>query len=147
MPDVETLLRGLEGHGYRRTGPRRRLLAAIARRTAPFTAAELGAAVQDEDPGIGRATVFRTLDLLAELGLIQRLADETGAGGMSYLACGPEHHHHLICTGCGRVDDFTDSALESRIAESAGQHAFVLQDHRVDLYGVCADCRQPEAHP
>ena len=144
MPDVETLLDALERRGCRRTAPRRRLLAAIARRTAPFTAAELWAAVQAEDPGIGRATVFRTLDLLAEVGLVQRLADETGAGGATYLACGPEHHHHLICTGCGRVDDFTDSALESRIAESAGQHAFALQDHRVDLYGICADCRQPE---
>ena len=147
MPDMQTLLQRMEAQGYKRTGPRRMLLAEIARRPGPFTAAEIYAALQSQDAGIGRATVFRTLDLLAEIGLLQRMHDEQiGGAGFAYLACEPVHHHHIICSACHAVWDFVESDLEASIAAIARRNAFQMQDHRLELYGVCAACReQPSA--
>jgi Fur family ferric uptake transcriptional regulator len=143
MPDLEMLLQRLEAQGYKRTAPRRRLLAEIARRPGPFTAAEIYAALQRQDAGIGRATVFRTLDLLADLGLLQRMHDEQiGGAGAAYLACEPVHHHHLICSSCHAVWDFVEGDLEASIAAVARRNAFQMLDHRLELYGVCAACRE-----
>jgi Fur family ferric uptake transcriptional regulator len=146
MPDLETLLQRLEDRGYKRTTPRRMLLAEIARRPGPFTAAEIYAALQSQDAGIGRATVFRTLDLLAEIGLVQRMHDEQSGGVSSaYLACEPVHHHHLICSSCHAVWDFVEGDLEASIAAVARRNAFQMRDHRLELYGVCAACREQPA--
>jgi Fur family transcriptional regulator, ferric uptake regulator len=143
MPDLETLLQRLEDQGYKRTTPRRMLLAEIARRPGPFTAAEIYAALQSQEAGIGRATVFRTLDLLAEIGLVQRMHDEQGGGvSAAYLACEPVHHHHIICSSCHAVWDFVEGDLEASIAAVARRNAFQMREHRLELYGVCAACRE-----
>ncbi|MGI8586999.1 MAG: Fur family transcriptional regulator [Chloroflexia bacterium] len=145
MAEPATLLTQLKERGYKRTAPRRRLLAEIAGRGAPFTAAEIYAVVQGQPPAVGRATVFRTLDLLAELGLVQRIQETPDAtGGPLYLACAPVHHHHLICSGCSSVADFVEADLETLLAGVAERQGFVMQDHRVELYGLCPNCRQAE---
>src|SRR6478752_5700544 len=126
MPDVEAILERLDRAGYRLTGPRRTVLEEVVRHETPFTSAELWATVQRHAPTVGRATVFRTLDLLARLGVLQRIHDDADGGRChAYLACDAGHHHHLICQGCGAVTDFAeDAALEALVRAVERQTAY-----------------------
>jgi Fur family ferric uptake transcriptional regulator len=144
MPDVDAILGRLEGEGYRLTGPRRVVLEEVVGREAPVTSAELWEAIQDSAPGIGRATVFRTLDLLSKLGVVQRIhSDPDGGRCHAYLACGDYHHHHLICTSCGRVTEFhEDKALDALVREVERHTDFKVEGHRLELVGLCPECRE-----
>ncbi len=143
MPEIKTLLDHLDREGYRLTGPRRRVLEEVVRRETPFTSAELLEAMQQRSPSIGRATVFRTLDLLARLGLVQRIHDDADAGRChTYLVCGSHHHHHLICNRCGAVADFAeDAALEQLVRQVERLTAYRVEGHRLELLGVCPSCQ------
>ena len=145
MTDLERFWERLEAAGYKRTEARRALLAAVAEQSGPFSAAEIYAALRQRAPGVGRATVFRTLDLLASLGLAQRIGEERAGGGAIYVSCAGAHHHHLICSGCHSVSEFAQGELEALIAAVAAERGFAMQEHRVELYGLCAGCRA--AHP
>ncbi len=143
MPDVDTILERLDREGYRLTGPRRTVLEEVVRREVPFTSAELLTTLQQHAPTIGRATVFRTLDLLARLGVVQRIHEDAEGGRChAYLACDAGHHHHLICQGCGAVADFADAAaLEALLREVAQQTAYRIEGHRLELVGRCPTCQ------
>ena len=143
MPAVETILYRLGEEGYRLTGPRRLVLEEIARRRVPFTSAELLEAVQESAPNVGRATVFRTLDLLCRLGVVQRVHEDAHGGRChAYLACDDDHHHHLICSACGAVEDFTeDTALAELVREVERRTAFRVEGHRLELVGRCPTCQ------
>jgi Fur family transcriptional regulator, ferric uptake regulator len=144
MLDVETVLIRLEQEGYRLTSPRRALLEEVLSRSAPFTSAELWETIQANAPTIGRATVFRTLDLLNRMGIVQRIhQDAEGGPCNAYVACGQSHHHHhLICNGCGAVADFTeDKAFHALVKEIEKRTAFQIEGHRIELVGRCATCQ------
>lgn len=143
MPGVEAVLERLDNEGYRLTGPRRVVLEEVLKRNTPFTSAELLDTVQESAPRIGRATVFRTLDLLTRLGVVQRIHRDAEAGRChAYLACDEHHHHHLICNSCGEVTDFhEDSALEALVLEVEKRTAFHVEGHRLELVGTCPNCR------
>jgi len=144
MLDIENVMQKLAGEGYRPTGPRRAVVEEILGRRVPFTSAELWDAVQVSTPGVGRATVFRTLDLLGKLGVVQRIHSDAEEGRcQAYLACGERHHHHLICNVCGRVTDFEEEdELEGLVREVERRTAFKVEGHRLELVGVCAQCRR-----
>lgn len=126
----------LEDTGHRLTATRRAVLDAIARSPRPFTIEELSEGL----PDIGRATVFRTVKLLHELDIVCRLPLEDG--GVRYQRAGSgEHHHHLICGGCGAVAEFSDPALDDAIERNAAAAGFALDAHSAELYGRCAACR------
>ena len=143
MPDLQTVLDRLEQEGMRLTGPRQTVVEAILGYREPFTSAELWAAIQEHAPAIGRATVFRTLDLLARLGLIQRIHDDAEGGRChAYLACDTGHHHHLICRRCGTVADFAeDGALDALVDAVQRRTAFRVEGHRLELIGCCPACQ------
>ena len=124
----------LEDIGFRSTAPRRAVLDAIASSRAPFTIEDLTATV----PAVGRATVFRTIKLLQELDLVCRVP--LGDGGVRYQPSIGEHHHHLVCRQCGSVSEFSDAEIDRRIHEQATQHGFRLENHSLELYGLCAGC-------
>jgi Fe2+ or Zn2+ uptake regulation protein len=144
MPDITVVLERLDQQGYRLTGPRRAVLDEVVRRSAPFTSAELWDAVRKSAPTVGRATVFRTLDLLAHLGVVQRIHQDADGGGChAYLACDLSHHHHLICSSCGSVTDFTeDRAIEGMVREIESLTRFRVEGHRLELMGTCPDCQK-----
>lgn len=127
-------------NGIRLTEPRRALIAVMPEKEK-FRAEDLWELAKRSYPMLGRATVFRTLDLLCRLALLDRVEDEEG--GRYYRACSPVHHHHISCLGCGRVDELTD--LEnlgfSRLAQTKG---YVLRGHHVELYGLCQNCLTKE---
>jgi Fur family ferric uptake transcriptional regulator len=95
---------------------------------------------------VGTATVYRTLDVLLESGLVR--AHDFGEGFKRYEPMPTQaHHEHLICDRCGRVVEFQNERLERMLPIIADEHAFQHQRHRVEVYGVCRDCRGRELAP
>ncbi|MEP7215638.1 MAG: Fur family transcriptional regulator [Anaerolineaceae bacterium] len=131
---TDEILARLEGLGHRATGSRRAVLDAIALKHTPFTVEE----ISEETPGVGRATVFRTMKLLQDLDLVCRLP--LGDGGVRYEVSRSAHHHHLICSNCGAVTEFSDPELDSLIVRNASTKGFRLDGHSLELYGLCARC-------
>jgi len=132
------LLDALDGAGYRLTEPRRAVADVIASRDGHFTAADLADEAGRRHPGIGRATVFRALDLFTSLNLVERV--DLPGGDHAYVACDAAHHHHAICTSCGRSLDVGDLGLGDVLHEIGRRSGFHVTSHRLELFGVCAAC-------
>jgi Fe2+ or Zn2+ uptake regulation protein len=131
------ILEQLRSRGFRNTGPRRAVVAAAARRRGRFTASDI---LEDVRPQrVGRATVFRTLDLLADLGILERLHSDSHH---AYTLCSPEHHHHLVCTGCARVEEIVSPAAERVVRAIAQRAGFRVEGHLLEIVGLCQRCQQ-----
>lgn len=126
----------LRALGLRDTGPRRSIIAAVVEQPGRFTASDLLAAVRGQR--IGRATVFRTLDTLVRLGVLDRIHSEDGCH--RYSLCGERHHHHLVCTDCGRVAEIELPALERELEAVARACQFTMAGHHLEIYGRCEAC-------
>ncbi len=125
----------LANHGYRMTGPRRTLVAAVLDKRRPFTAEQLVA----EQPEIGRATIYRTLEILASVDLLTRLLQP--GGHPAYIVGAPGHRHHLVCSECGAVVAFTQCPVESLVSELTRDTAFTISGHHLEVFGVCPTCQ------
>ena len=137
---TNTILTQLGEGGKRRTTPRAAVISAALRRRRPFTAQDLVRELSRL--GIGRATVFRTLDLLVTHDVLSRIhAIDDGTRCVRYTACAPTHHHHLVCRSCGRVDEIRASGLEARIAELARARGYKALGHALEVQGICVECR------
>ena len=124
---------------------RQRLLVANALAAAgrQQTAEQLYGGLRRREPGIGRATVFRTLETLVDAGVARRL--ELEGHIYAYVACLPAHHPHIACTRCGRVEEI-DEAYVTPIAQRLERDmGFEIDDARLDFYGRCATCRAEDA--
>jgi len=129
----------LRENGYRLTGPRRSVAELIAKRDGHFTAADLIADARRQRPGMGRATIFRTLELLTKVNALERL--DLPSGEHAYVSCEPEqHHHHVVCRQCGRSVEVEDSGLQSVVSEIALRSGYLIDDHRLELFGLCPNC-------
>ncbi len=102
------------------------------------TAQELFDHLRRRHPRIGRATVFRTLEALAAAGVARRL--ELDGHVYGYVSCRPEHHHHLACDRCGRVEEIGEAYIRPVAERVAADLGFRIDDARLDFYGLCADC-------
>ena len=133
----------LAAAGERVTRQRVLIAERLAAAGRQLTAGDLYEELQRDEPTIGRATVFRTLETLVEAGVVRRLEQEGHV--YAYVACQPEHHHHLSCTHCGRVEEI-DEAYVLPIAERvAAERGFEIDDARLDFYGRCGRCRSGAA--
>ncbi len=136
-------LEQLSSAGYRRGGARQAVIELLDEQFCALSAL----AIEDElrareGRRVGRASIYRVLDELVTLGLLSRV--DVGDGVARYEPQRPhsgEHHHHLVCDGCGRLEPFQDAALERAIHGLAARVAFDVSDHDVTLHGNCADCR------
>jgi Fe2+ or Zn2+ uptake regulation protein len=137
---ADHLVEALDRAGHRMTGPRIAVAGLVAARDGHFTAADLVADAGRRHPGIGRATVFRALDLFASLSLVERV--DLPGGDHAYVACDPVHHHHAICTGCGRSLDVDDFGLTGVLGEIGRRSGFRVTAHRLEIFGLCAACQQ-----
>lgn len=124
----------LAGGGLRVTAPRQAIFDAIHALPGPFTIEELCAVT----PAVGRATVFRTVKLLQEAGTVCRMLLEDGS--VRYELSRGGHHHHLICSECGRIQEFNDPQLDHLIQLDAEAVGFQLDGHSLELYGRCPAC-------
>jgi Fur family ferric uptake transcriptional regulator len=133
----------LRAAGERVTGQRLAVADALAAARRPQSAEELWRRLRARHAGLGRATVFRTLEALVGAGVARRFETETHAS--TYVACQPGHHHHLVCTDCGAVAVIGEayvSPLAQRVARDTG---FEVDDARIDFYGRCSDCARTGA--
>ncbi|HEX6473939.1 MAG TPA: Fur family transcriptional regulator [Candidatus Limnocylindria bacterium] len=127
-----------------RVTPQRLLVAdALATAGRQLTAQELWQRVRRRSPRIGRATVFRTVEALVGAGVARRL--ELPNHGSGYIACQPEHHHHLACSRCGQVEEIGESYVAAVAARVTSDTGFVIDDARLDFYGRCARCAREDA--
>jgi Fur family transcriptional regulator, ferric uptake regulator len=137
---VERALVALGDAGYHRGGARLAVVELLARQDCAVTAIEIDDRLRAADQAIGRASVYRTLEQLEELKLVQRL--EMGRGMASYERIEPsgEHHHHVVCENCGRVEPFEDPGLERAIGRLEDRVGFEVSEHEVVLRGRCPRC-------
>ncbi len=105
-----------------------------------LSAEELYARVKKSHPGIGYATVYRTLKLLADAGLAQERRFEDGFTRYEH-ASQDAHHDHLICTRCGAIIEFENERIEALQQDVARKNRFKVQSHKLELYGLCAVCQ------
>ena len=139
--DVEELLRR---SGVRPTRQRVQVLQELSREGNDVTAQHLWQRLRDRgDSSVGLATVYRTLSLLSEHGVVDVLSHH--APELCYRLCAPGHHHHLLCTECHRVVEVDECGLGGWVDEVAARHGFVAADHRVEISGRCADCQSDSA--
>ena len=125
----------------RLTSQRRVLLRLIADWHGSFTVAELHDRARQLEPGLGLATTYRTVELLRSSGAVQPLLGHPllGEGQHSYVRCRPEHHHHLVCTSCGGVEE-TELCAAPPAEELQRIHGFQPAGHELDIYGTCERC-------
>jgi Fur family transcriptional regulator, ferric uptake regulator len=140
VTDAPAIVDALEDAGYRLTAPRRALAGLIAGRPGHFTADELLVDSARKRLGLGRATIFRSLDVLADLGVIERL--DLPSGDHAFVVCEPAHHHHLVCSSCGRSAGVSDHGLEAVAAAIGRETGYRVDTHRLELFGQCPDCQQ-----
>ena len=93
--------------------------------------------------GVGRATVYRAIEQLEDLGLVQKVDLGKGAQGFEKIDPSGHHHHHLVCEHCGRVQSFEDERLEKAI-HRIHRRGFTVESHEITLRGRCSDCARPE---
>lgn len=132
----EHALATLREAGLRRGGARVVVVEALARHDCAVSPLQL----DEEVPEVGRATVYRTLDQLEELGLIKRIELTPGTAAFERVELSGHHHHHAVCRNCGRTEAFEDRALERDIARLAKKASFEITEHDVVLRGLCPRC-------
>ena len=135
---ADALMERVAERGHRLTGPRREIVEMLARR-GNATAQDLFEAMRREGLGVGRATVFRTLELLSQLGLVERVHLPDGCH--TYVLTAPGHRHHLICTSCGALVEFSDCALEDALMELSRRTSFRISGHWLEVFGLCQACQ------
>ncbi len=135
-----SVLRRLDENGRRRTSARAKVVAATLGRSEPFSAEQLVQMLARK--GVGRATVFRTLELLVSIGALARVhGTERGGRCVRYTPCAPAHHHHVVCRSCGRVEEVELAGLDTRLAAVARARGYASLGHTIEIAGICADCR------
>jgi len=139
MAVTNPIVQALNAGGYRMTGQRRALADLIEELDGHFTAAELEAVARERRLGISRATLFRVLDLLAELQVVERL--DLPSGEHAYVPCARSHHHHVICSRCGRTTEVEDCGVGEAVAEIARRSGYKIDTHRLELFGLCRHCQ------
>lgn len=131
--------RALSRVGVRLTRQRVAIAAELLDEDDDITAQELHARLRARGAPLGLATVYRTLTLLAEAGVIDALAHHPGE--LCYRWCGDGHHHHLVCSRCHRVVELGECDLDPWLERLSAEHGFVATGHHLEVAGVCAGCR------
>jgi Fur family ferric uptake transcriptional regulator len=140
---VKQLAEYLASRGLRSTSQRDTILDIFVSAGRHLSAEELYGRVKKVHPGIGYATVYRTLKLFAEAGLAQERRFEDGF--TRYEHNSPDaHHDHLICTKCGAILEFENERIEALQQDVARKNRFTVQSHKLELYGLCAGCQKKE---
>ncbi len=132
----------LAAAGHKRGGARRALLELLGGQECALTAVEIEERLRagKQSRSVSRASVYRILDELERLGLVQRV--ETGQAMVRYerVCERDEHHHHLVCDECGVVMPFSDAALEQAISRLSERVPLTVSEHEIVLHGSCRDC-------
>jgi len=138
---AEVTLETLHRKGLRNGGARRAVIDLLADQDCCLTAQEIFDGLRASDRRVGIASVYRVLELLTSEGLVQRIDLGAGISRFEPAHSGGDHHHHLVCDRCGKVEAFEDSGLERAIHRLEERSGYAVAGHDVVLHGACADCR------
>jgi Fur family transcriptional regulator, ferric uptake regulator len=133
-------LDSLEAAGYRRGGARESVVELLGRQNCCVSAQDIHDRLRKARRPVGIASVYRALETLAELRLVKRVDAGDGIARYEPAASDGDHHHHLVCRDCGKVEAFSDSRLERAIDRVADGLGYAVEEHEVVLVGACADC-------
>lgn len=140
---IEKIKQQLQSQGYKLTPQREATVRVLLENEEDHLSAEdVFMLVKDKAPEIGLATVYRTLELLSELHVVEKMNFGDGVARYDLRDDGSHHHHHLICVQCGTVDEIMEDWLipfEEKLAQESG---FTVLDHRLDFQGICRHCNE-----
>lgn len=140
------------GCGFRITLAREVILNLLSKTEEHLSAEDIYHRIHAKHPNIGLTTIYRTLDVLANLGLVYRFdfGDKRARYELAEGPKGAHHHHHLVCTGCNRVIDYTDfiddevSLLRETEKGLSQKYNFKINNHLIQFYGLCGNCQSKE---
>lgn len=139
---LEKFKNKLSSHNYKLTKQREDILKVfIQNKNQHFNAEELFEKVQEINPEVGLATIYRSLELFCELDIIRQL-DFDNSYKRYELNVKGNHHHHLICLECGKIVEFNDEVLEKFENSVEEEYDFKIVNHRIKFYGFCKECSQ-----
>jgi Fur family ferric uptake transcriptional regulator len=133
-------LEALSAAGYRRGGARSAVVELLGKQNCCLSAQEIFDALRRARRPVGIASVYRALEALVDLRLVKRVDAGDGLSRYEPALVDGDHHHHLVCRDCGKVEAFTDPRLERTIDRIAGGLGYSVEEHEVVLTGACADC-------
>ena len=139
MLSEECVLRQLSQAGYRITQPRRAVIRALLEDQGYLSPAEVHARAKVYYPTVGLVTVYRTLDLLAEMGFVRRIHTDNDCH--CYASASHGHRHHLVCRQCGAAIEFEGCDLSPFLARVSQETGYVIEDHLLELVGLCTACQ------
>ena len=134
-------LASLQAEGLRNGGARRAVVEHLGTQSCCRSAQEIFDGIRDGGGRVGIASVYRALDQLVDLRLVQRVELGDGVARFEPSHLDGEHHHHLVCDDCGRVEPFSDPGLERALEDAAKRLDYGMRAHEVVLHGHCGDCR------
>lgn len=137
---AEHALAALRAAGFRRGGARTAVVEALARHRCAVSALQLDDELRRREPPVARASIYRALDQLEELGLVSRIEMTRGTAAYERIEPDGHHHHHAVCRGCGRLETFEDRELERAIGRLSSRMSFEISEHDVVLRGLCERC-------
>jgi Fur family transcriptional regulator, ferric uptake regulator len=138
LVEIDALKVHLAKHQLKLTRQREQILSAFLK-MEHVSAEQMYRLLAKKDPHIGLATIYRTLNLFCQAGLAQarHFGTQTQYDNVTHKG----HHDHLICTGCGKIVEFENCDIERLQQEVARRHGFTIETHKLELYGLCANCR------
>ena len=141
---IEEMRRTIERHGVRLTPQRSAIVEALTGFSGIFSVADLQKVLAESHPDLGRATLFRAIDLFVKLGVLEKVHRETAEDG--YIVGMTGHHHHLICRQCGEVRHIDLCPIQADIDELIMKEGYSDAIHRFEIEGLCSHCRKAIAH-
>jgi Fur family ferric uptake transcriptional regulator len=139
-PWASEAARALTAAGRRRGGARRAIVALLDEQRCALSAAEMQSALRLRDREVSRASVYRVIEELEQVGLVQRVEIGQGVARYEPVRHGPGHHHHIVCDICGRLQPFVDEGLEREIAALGERLPVRVSEHEIVIHGACEAC-------
>ncbi|HSW36213.1 MAG TPA: Fur family transcriptional regulator [Candidatus Limnocylindrales bacterium] len=136
---IKNTKKRLRQRGYKLTQPRLAILEYLVEKAKHQDVQGIYTSIQKKHPGIGMATVYRTVDLFMEIGVLRTLTFKNNSPRYE-IAWPDDHHHHLTCTGCGQMIEFSSCSFQQITAEIEKATRFTIQEHTLEAYGLCSQC-------
>jgi Fur family ferric uptake transcriptional regulator len=140
MAWADSTLDSIRSKGHRSGGARRAVVELLGRQDCCLTAQEIFDQLRGEGRRVGIASVYRVLEQLTREGFVQRIDIGAGTSRFEPIHQGGDHHHHLVCDDCGKVEAFADDELERALRQVEGRTGYSVAGHDVVLRGTCGDC-------
>lgn len=133
----------LHDAGYKFTKPRQLVAEMLMQSRHHLTANQLWDRIREVDPSIGRMSVYRTLEVFTEIGLVRPIANPYGniRDGAMYVIMHEGHHHHIVCKACNKIIHFEDCGLDELISRLENKFGVTIQEHLLEFYGMCDACQ------